>query len=193
MGKTPDELQREIAECRSRIESKIDSLDHRVRTDVRQTGSDLASQAKERVPVRDYADKRPMTTIAGAFGIGVLLGIFTDNKRMSSAAGGIKSAGRRGGSLIDEVMSGASSTLGISVQDELRELVRQFSGKSGESHDAPATKPSPDGSENMLFGKGVETYDRADLEAPTQIGDDAMPYGMEERMRPRPFNPTRPM
>lgn len=193
MGKTPDQLQREIADCRSRIETKIDSLDRRVRTDVRETGSDIASQLKERVPVRDYAEKRPMTTLASAFGIGVLLGIFTDNKRMSSAAGGLKGAGRRGGSLIDEVMSGASSTLGISVQDEVRELVRQFTGNNApQGKEAPASASSGV-SDNMLFRKGVETYDRAELDGRTELRDDAMPYDMQQAMRQRPTNPTRPM
>ena len=72
MGKRSDELQREIAEYRQRLDAKVDRLDDRVRSDLRDSRETVDQDVRQRLHLDKYADARPLLTVAVAFGTGVV-------------------------------------------------------------------------------------------------------------------------
>jgi hypothetical protein len=135
MDKTPDQLQREIAEYRTRLDRKFEGLETRLRDDVRQvrqTAADDVGGLGDRVQLRDHIERRPMTSLAAAFAGGVLLGMFGPDTA-KGAASGVRSAaagaGSAGGGMANDLLGGVSGLLGISLQDEVRAFVRDLAGR----------------------------------------------------------------
>jgi ElaB/YqjD/DUF883 family membrane-anchored ribosome-binding protein len=131
MGKKPTEIQREIAQQRSSIERRLRALEDRVADDVRDAGSAVTGEIGERTHINDYAQRHPITTVAGAFGAGVLLGIMSDRTRGSNGRPARYERERDGGGLFDELMGAASGAIGGSVQTEVRQLIRDVLGSDG--------------------------------------------------------------
>src|SRR3954470_20012109 len=82
MGQTTVELQREVAEQRRRIETKLDALRERLRsdaTDAREAVADdtshAAAEAKERLQLEERIQQHPLVSLAAAFGAGIALGL----------------------------------------------------------------------------------------------------------------------
>jgi ElaB/YqjD/DUF883 family membrane-anchored ribosome-binding protein len=126
MGKKPAEIQREIAQQRAFIEQRLHALEDRVSDDVRDAGNAFSSQIGERTHINEYADQRPLTTLAGAFGAGILLGMMSDRGKGN---GHRRERGEdRGGGLFDDLMGAASGAIGGSVQTEVRQLIRDVLG-----------------------------------------------------------------
>src|SRR4029079_10062920 len=87
MGKTPAQLEREIAEQRSRMTLKREHIEERVRgsvDDMRSTASDLTSKSK----INQYIEHRPLTTVAAAFGTGMLLGVVSESAPAAARGAG---------------------------------------------------------------------------------------------------------
>lgn len=155
MGKTPDELQREIAELRQRTERKIDSLQDRVRGDVEDGAERVTHQVGERLRLQEYVEQRPLTALAGALGAGVLLGLFTDGKGTAAA----RANGRRAGGMLDDLVGAASGLVGGTLEDEARKFIRQTFGQRPDSEPA---------SQRELYGvrgpqsRGPQPYEGGD-------------------------------
>jgi ElaB/YqjD/DUF883 family membrane-anchored ribosome-binding protein len=140
MGKTPDELQREIAELRNRTERKIDSLEDRVRGDVEEGTGRVTHQVGERLRLQEYVEQRPLTALAGAVGAGVLIGLFTGGGGDDAGArrsGGLRSGGRRAGGMLDDLVGAASGLVGGTLEDEARKFIRQTFGERPDIERAP--------------------------------------------------------
>jgi hypothetical protein len=139
MGKKPAEIQREIAQQRATIERRIHALEDRVADDVRDAGHAVSYELGERTHLNQYAEQRPMTTVLGAFGAGVFLG-------MASNRGGRKgsqqpSQQNDGGGLFSELIGAASGAIGGTVQSEVRQLIRdvfETDGSRGAQSDREA-------------------------------------------------------
>jgi hypothetical protein len=135
MGKTAAEVQREIEEHRRIVERKVLDLEERLRSDAGDARTALSDQVGSRLQLDRLAEERPLTTLAGAFSIGVLLGMFGDDAARGAARAG-RTAGRATGSaggLSVDLMGLVSGALGGSVQHELREFLRQALG-DGDEH-----------------------------------------------------------
>jgi hypothetical protein len=121
MGKTADQLQREIAEQRSKIERRIDALEGRVRDARPQASRELG----HRVQLRGYVEQRPLAALAGALGIGVALGMFSGGARNGAASMGSR---MRDYGLLDDVIGLAAGLVAGPLRDELRHHVRESGG-----------------------------------------------------------------
>lgn len=142
MGKKPDEVQREVEECRRRLDRRVSDLEQRVRTDVTDAGHTLAADVTERTGLKTQAETRPLTTLMGAFGTGMLLGV-------ASGGGGGKrgypepyrDAGN-GNGLLGELLGSASGLLGGTLQDEFRRVLDQAFGEPRQPQSRPEPAPA---------------------------------------------------
>jgi len=133
MGKTSDELQREIREYRQRLDQKADRLNERVRSDVRDSRETVDKDVRERLHLDQYAEERPLLTLAAAFGTGVLLGSFTPSiptpsvPSMPGRNGGSGSSGSGGSGMLASLIGSASGALSGTIEEEVREIFSQIS------------------------------------------------------------------
>jgi hypothetical protein len=169
MGKRSDELQREIADYRRRLDAKANRLDERVRSDLRDSRETVDRDVRERLQLDKYAEERPFLTLAAAFGAGILLGSVTPSMpSMSSGDGRTGSRGAyRGGSesgtggngFLSSIIGSASGALSGTIEDEVRQLFSQVTGGRDGS--------SPSGSRRNIdrHEDAAEGYDRESFEA----------------------------
>ena len=129
MAKKSDEIQRQIVTQRELITQRLQALQQRVKGDVRQTGEDV----KERVTapfvsawhgLDEQVQRHPVTTVAGAFAMGVALGVATD-------MGGGDGDGRgRGIGALGGTLAGLATPfvdiLGAEVRPLFRDVVSGF-------------------------------------------------------------------
>jgi ElaB/YqjD/DUF883 family membrane-anchored ribosome-binding protein len=159
MGKKPDQIENEIRQHRAEVTRRIDALQTRMQDQIgaasqntRARVSGAVDEAKSAFKPGGMMQEHPLSTMAGALGMGVLLGVasdgFTSNggrtndsrqARSSSAAGGLTS-------LLSFIAGPAAST----AQDELQQLVREGFGAfreraTGLMDDASAPSSSDDG------------------------------------------------
>jgi hypothetical protein len=134
MGKTSDELQREIRDYRQQLDEKADRLNVGLRSDVRDSRETVDKNLRERLQLEKYADERPLLTLAAAFGTGVLLGSFTPDVPMPSMPsmpgrdGGSSqqnSSGSGGSGMLASLIGSASGALSGTIEDEVREIFSQ--------------------------------------------------------------------
>ncbi|HXK34716.1 MAG TPA: hypothetical protein VNM91_11980 [Dehalococcoidia bacterium] len=135
MGKKSADIEREIAELRDSIATKIDRVRDRVRDDVKDFSSAAWDDVAERTRIGEHVEKRPMATLAAALGVGVLLGVASDGLLAGAQRGQQPEArtshnGRREGGVIHTVAGTASGAVGGKLGDELRELLRQVLGEA---------------------------------------------------------------
>lgn len=140
MGKTSDELQREIREYRDRLDEKASRLNERMRSDVRDSRETVDKDLRERLQLEKYADERPLLTLAAAFGTGVLLGSFTPSmptpsmpsmpgRDGGSSRGG--SSGSGGSGMLSTLISSASGALSGTIEEEVRGIFSQVTRGRG--------------------------------------------------------------
>ena len=132
MGKRSDELQREIADYRRHLSSRIDDLQERIRSDVRDTGGAVDQNVRERLKVTQYAEERPLLSVAAAFGGGVLLGMLTDSggggsqQQYNNGRYGMRSrnGGRHesGNGLLASLLGSSTGMLTGTLQEQIRGL-----------------------------------------------------------------------
>lgn len=135
MGKKSADIEREIAELRDSIGTKIDRVRDRVRDDVKDFSSAAWDDVAERTRIGEHVEKRPMATVAAALGVGVLLGVVSDGLMAGAQRGEqpeprASRNGRREGGLMHTVAGTASGVVGGKLGDELRELLRQVLGEA---------------------------------------------------------------
>ena len=132
MGKTSDDVQREIEQHRVKMEQRITRLQERVRTDVSDAGNAMSDTVMERTHLREQVERHPLTTVAGAFGAGMVLGMASPSiggadGPPNRSSGKSQSAGS--GNLINQAIDSASAMLGGSMRDEIRDLMDNLFGK----------------------------------------------------------------
>jgi hypothetical protein len=136
MGKKSVELERELADHRRAMTDKRRQLDERVRDDVRDLKSGIADEITSRTRLSEYVEKRPLATMAAAFGTGVLLGAVSDSgdepssRRVPRGRGASNGSG--GAGLLSGLLGTITGPLGNTVQDELRSTIRDFLGRDDE-------------------------------------------------------------
>ena len=155
MGKTSDELQREIAQHRERMERRVDDLQNRVKTDV-DDASTAVSEKVSATKISEYVEQRPLTTLAGAFGAGIVLGLATPGGGASSRSSGrpqraydsgYSNGGSGGGGPLDGFLAGlvgnASGMLSGKLQDEFQSLLDGMFDKTKSRPASTATVDAP--------------------------------------------------
>jgi ElaB/YqjD/DUF883 family membrane-anchored ribosome-binding protein len=174
MAKKPDDIQREIAELRESIDRKLDRVQGRVKDDVQDFSSNAWDEFQARTRINEYVDRRPMTTVASAFGVGVLLGILSegvpmggnsdresyDESRMYSRRNGRRQSQ---GGIVNNVVGTASGVLSGKLGDELQQLMRQVLGEEEPRVDRrPETRgeDDPTGAAPAKSGNGYAHSDR---------------------------------
>jgi len=172
VGKNPDEIEREIARKRSAIGSHMQDVQTRVRDDVvelRQSAEDQANhtmqQTKSKLDLSAQTKEHPLSMVAGALGLGVILGAASEglpgggsssngNGRSSQGNGGHSSSSNGGGGMISGLVTSVIGPAGETVRDELRQLVKDgfetFKSNSGlnqnegqQQPQGPAQGPTP--------------------------------------------------
>ena len=145
MGQDPAAIERKIAQKRSAIGSHIQGVQTRVRDDVtelRQTAEDQANatvqQTKSKLDLNAQAREHPLSMLAGALGLGVILGAASEglpgsgdsgnNGRASHRPNSQASSGNDSGGLIGGLMGSMVGPAAETVRDELRQLVKDGFG-----------------------------------------------------------------
>jgi hypothetical protein len=162
MGKKPDQIEQDIRSQRDHISRRIEDLQHRVQDDmasVRSEAKDRASSAvddakgkiegaKESLhtdTLKSMVEDHTISTMAGALGVGVLLGVisegFGSGNGSSSRSGGYRAASdareygyesRRsqngGGNGLAGMIASVVGPAASAAQDELQQLVRESFG-----------------------------------------------------------------
>ena len=133
MGKKPDEIEIEIRAKRQVISERIVALEERAGQDVnalRESFQSRANDATERAgaffKVPESMRDRPYTTLFGAAGLGVALGLVRDRSSRKASSNGRKPQVPEPPE--DRLPGLVSSLLGvatITAQDEVRRLVKE--------------------------------------------------------------------
>ena len=140
MGAKPDEIERQIADQRARIDHRLQGLETRVKQDVDNVRSEASNRASDTVggvkqifepdgPMREH----PLSMMAGALGLGVVLGMVSegitsgggDSSRNGSnhQSSGSRSNGSSSG--LASMLSGLVGPAAATAQNELQDLIKE--------------------------------------------------------------------
>ena len=145
MGSRPDDIAREIRLLRGDMSGRIESIRGRVRDEAREWTESVPSGFS----IEDLMAEHPLTTLLGAFGLGIALGAVSETAQDAAAgaigttARGASSVSSRGAGLLDGLIAGASGMVSDTVRQELERMVREVLG----SGRRPAPEPREDGTE----------------------------------------------
>lgn len=129
-GRSPDEIDKEIIEQRQRMSRRLEELQERLQGDV----ESLRSDTRPKFNLRGAVGGHPLSSITGAFGVGVFLGAVSDRikvpRRRSRGNGAqvdeVGTNGSKGRGLgIGMFLGAAARPVGQAVEDEVRGMVRQ--------------------------------------------------------------------
>ena len=144
MGQTADQLQREIAEQRALIGRKLTDLERRIQSDMttararvkgnldqaRPRATDEAahvtSEATDKLNLEEQIRRRPLTSLAGGFGAGVLLGVLSDRGGDRHGSQGPRRAGDEGTGILDALVGAVQGTIAGEVQQLIHGAVAGF-------------------------------------------------------------------
>ncbi|MEX0749723.1 MAG: hypothetical protein WD359_02860 [Dehalococcoidia bacterium] len=185
MGKRSDELQREIADYRQRLDARVNRIDERVRSDVRDSRETVDQDLRDRLHLDKYAEERPFLTLAAAFGAGILLGSTTpavptpslpsfsgrDSQDGRGSRGGASGTGSMG--FLASIVGSASGALSGTIEDEVRQLFSQVTG--GREASRASTRGESSGS-----GRHVNRHEDAESSY-----DEQQELAISEELRPQ--------
>lgn len=135
MGKSSNELQREIEELRAQLSGKTDHVRGRVQGDVEGVRDSFTQQVetvKENAnyhALEERVRQNPLTYTAGALGVGVALGMLSD--RITVGGSGPSYDSNRGryeqteGGMLSGMLGSLTADLGGTIRDEAQSLIRQ--------------------------------------------------------------------
>jgi ElaB/YqjD/DUF883 family membrane-anchored ribosome-binding protein len=180
MGKKPDQIEQDIKAQREHISRRIDDLQTRVQDDIQTVRSEAKERANSTVgeakgklddakgslnldTVKSMVEEHTMSSIAGALGVGVLLGVVSEGlggggsnsgsqngQRSSGQSNGSSGGGSSGlGGMIASIVGPAAST----AQDELQQLVRE--GFSVAKEQVQQVKSSSNNSDVLVKNRDV--------------------------------------
>lgn len=142
MGKKPDQIERDIELKRRDIGRRIEGLQHRVqddvnaiRTEAKDRSSTALEGAKENLrldSVKQLVEDHTLSTVAGAMGVGVLLGVVSEGlgsgggsrSRSNGSSYEDRGNGSSGGSGMAGMLTALLGPAASTAQDELQSLVR---------------------------------------------------------------------
>jgi ElaB/YqjD/DUF883 family membrane-anchored ribosome-binding protein len=178
MGKKPDQIEQDIKAQREHISRRIDDLQTRVQDDIQTVRSEAKERANSTVgeakgklddakgslnldTVKSMVEEHTMSSIAGALGVGVLLGVVSEGLggggSNSGSQNGQRSSGQSNGgggssgigAMIASIVGPAAST----AQDELQQLVRE--GFSVAKEQVQQVKSSSNNSDVLVKNRDV--------------------------------------
>jgi ElaB/YqjD/DUF883 family membrane-anchored ribosome-binding protein len=171
MGQDPAAIEREIARKRSAIGSHIEGVQTRVRDDVaelRHTAEDQANatvqQTKSKLDISAQAREHPLSMLAGALGLGVVLGAASEG--LPGSGGGANGGGNGHGQsssrqqsndqsngMIAGMMTSVIGPAAETIRDELRQLVKEGFGAFKENSGLNQSQSRPEsGSQAQRVG-----------------------------------------
>jgi hypothetical protein len=141
MGTNPDEIERQIREQRALIDQRVQGLETRIRQDVDTARTETANRTSGSVdtvkeifqptgPMRDH----PLSMMAGALGLGVVLGMVSEgltsgNGNSSHENGRSYSRSENGSSSGSSGLASMVSSLvgpaAVTAQNELQDLIKE--------------------------------------------------------------------
>jgi hypothetical protein len=155
MGKSPDQIELAIRRQRDYISQRISSVQGRVHDDidslkseVSQTAGEKAGAVKESLhlgPIGEQVERHPLSVLAGAFGAGVMLGMVGDpgdGKHTAPPETPPPSANRNDSSFIGGLADSIMGTAGETLQEGLRQLLRDGMSSVIERRKEPSARPS---------------------------------------------------
>ena len=136
MGKKPDQIENEIRQHRAEMTRRMDALQERIQDQVATTRDDTKArvsgamgEARTALKPDTLMQERPLSALAGALGVGVLLGVVSEGfgsggggrqeQRFSESRSNGSGAGLAG--LLTYIAGPAAQT----AQNELQQLVRE--------------------------------------------------------------------
>jgi ElaB/YqjD/DUF883 family membrane-anchored ribosome-binding protein len=155
MGAKPDEIERQIAAQRANIDQRLQGLETRVKQDVDSVRNEASNRASGTVsgfkqvfetdgPMREH----PLSMMAGALGLGVVLGMVSEGIT-SSGGGDSRSNGSThqrdegrsnggGSSGVGSLLAGLVGPAATTAQNELQDLIKEgfasLKGKGDNGH-----------------------------------------------------------
>ena len=150
----------------------MDGLQERIRSDVRDTGGAVDQNVRERLKVTQYAEERPLLSVAAAFGGGVLLGMLTDSggggsQQQHSSNGRYGMRSRNGGrqesssnGLLASLLGSSTGMLTGTLQEQIRGLFDEVMSDRRQPEDRQA-EDMLQRSEEQLQGTIKEQVDGA--------------------------------
>jgi ElaB/YqjD/DUF883 family membrane-anchored ribosome-binding protein len=133
MGKKPDDIESEIRAKRRAISDRLQSLEARAGDDVSWLRSSLQDRANEvadkagaMFKVPESMQERPYTTLLGAAGLGVALGMASEGipaPRRNDSRNGRQNDGE--GGLLDGFFGSILGVAAGTIQDEMKRLIRE--------------------------------------------------------------------
>jgi hypothetical protein len=141
MGTNPDEIERQIREQRALIDQRMQGLETRIRQDVDTARTETANRTSGSVdsvkeifqpsgPMRDH----PLSMMAGALGLGVVLGMvsegLTSGNGNSSHENGrsysrSENGSSNGSSGLASMVSSLVGPAAVTAQNELQDLIKE--------------------------------------------------------------------
>jgi hypothetical protein len=160
MGTKPDEIERQIAEQRARIDHRMAGIESRIREDVENVRSEASNRTSDTVdgvksifqpdgPIQDH----PLSMMAGALGLGVVLGMVSEGLTSGGNNGqpqrdGYSHDQRRssdGGFGLASMVSSLIGPAAATAQNELQDLVREgFASLKGRSNGSNVMRENRD-------------------------------------------------
>ena len=149
MGKKPGDIEGEIKAKRRAISNRIGALENRAGDDVNALRQGFLNQANEftekagsffKVP--EAVRERPYTTLLGAAGVGIALGLARDRSGRKAASNGYRLYEPEPEPSEDRLPGLVGSLLGVAtstMQDEVRRFVREGFAQIRNSANRPAT------------------------------------------------------
>jgi ElaB/YqjD/DUF883 family membrane-anchored ribosome-binding protein len=132
MGKKPDEVESEIRAKRRAISDRLQSLEARAGDDVSWLRSSLQDRANEvadkagalfKVP--ESMQERPYTTLLGAAGLGVALGMASESIPSTRRYDSRNGRQNDGEGLLDGFFGSILGVAASTIQDEMKRLIRE--------------------------------------------------------------------
>jgi ElaB/YqjD/DUF883 family membrane-anchored ribosome-binding protein len=155
MGKSSTELEREIVDLRSRLSDKTGHVKGRVQDDVegvRDSFTQQVDNVKENAnyhALEERVRQNPLTYTAGAQGVGVALGMLSDNISLGGGSSRIGSSAPQerhptDGGILGGMLGSFTADLGGTIREEAQSLIRQAfegfkAGPQGRQGDAERT------------------------------------------------------
>jgi len=142
MGANPDEIERQIAEQRARIDERMRGLETHVKQEVDNVRTEASNRAsgtvggvKEIFQPEGPMQEHPLTMMAGALGLGVVLGMVSEGLTSGGGDSGDRNRQphrRNDGYRQSDGSSGISSMVGsllgpaaMTAQNELQDLIKE--------------------------------------------------------------------
>jgi len=162
MGAKPDEIERQIADQRARIDHRMQGLESRVKQNVETVRTEASTRASDTVggvkqifepegPMREH----PLSMMAGALGLGVVLGMVSegitssgggDSRSNGSNHQGNESRSNGGGSSgVGSLLAGLVGPAATTAQNELQDLIKEgFASLKGRSSNGNTLRENRD-------------------------------------------------